>query len=205
MLLKSIFKGDTDIIPFEIDNLQIIYLNENSARGYATGLDLKLFGEFVPGVDSWISLSLLKTQEDIEGDEHGYIPRPTDRRVNGSVFFQDYFPKNPNYKMQLSLIYGSGLPYGAPNSERFQQTARIPSYKRVDIGLSRVIKKEGTVSQVKFINYFKSIWASVEVFNLANIQNTASYIWVSDASNNYYGVNNYLTGRILNFKLNMKL
>ena len=199
------YKKLWDIIPFEIDNLQIIYLNENSARGYATGLDLKLFGEFVPGVDSWISLSLLKTQEDIEGDNHGYIPRPTDRRVNGSIFFQDYFPKNPNYKMQLSLIYGSGLPYGAPNSERFQQTARIPSYKRVDIGLSRVIKKEGTVSQVKFINYFKSIWASVEVFNLANIQNTASYIWVSDASNNYYGVNNYLTGRILNFKLNMKL
>ncbi len=107
--------------------------------------------------------------------------------------------------MQLSLIYGSGLPYGAPNSERFQQTARIPSYKRVDIGLSRVVKKEGAVSQVKFINYFKSIWASIEIFNLANIQNTSSYIWISDASNNYYGVNNYLTGRILNFKLNIKL
>ena len=152
-----------------------------------------------------MSLSILKTQEDIDGDNHGYIPRPTDRRVNGSIFFQDYFPQNPNYKMQLSLIYGSGLPYGAPNSERFQQTARIPSYKRVDIGLSRVIKKEGAVSPVKFINYFKSIWVSIEIFNLANIQNTSSYIWISDASNNYYGVNNYLTGRILNFKLNIKL
>ena len=199
------YKKLWNIIPFEIDNLQIIYANENNAHGYAAGVDFKLFGEFVPGVDSWVSLSILKTQEDIDGDNHGYIPRPTDRRVNGSIFFQDYFPQNPNYKMQLSLIYGSGLPYGAPNSERFQQTARIPSYKRVDIGLSRVIKKEGAVSPVKFINYFKSIWVSIEIFNLANIQNTSSYIWISDASNNYYGVNNYLTGRILNFKLNIKL
>jgi len=198
------YKQLSDIIPFEIDNLQITYLNNNNAKGYATGLDLKLFGEFVPEVDSWISISLLKTQEDIDGDGHGYIPRPTDRRLNGSIFFQDYFPRNPNYKMQLSLIYGTGLPYGAPNSERFQQTARIPSYKRVDIGFSRVIKKEGSISRFKFINYFKSVWASIEVFNLVGIQNTSSYIWVSDSSNNYYGVNNYLTGRLLNFKLNMK-
>ena len=198
------YKNLWNIIPFEIDNLQITYLNENNAHGYAAGLDLKLFGEFVPEVDSWISLSLLKTQEDIEGDGHGYIPRPTDRRLNGSIFFQDYFPNNPNYKMQLTLIYGTGLPYGAPNSERFQQTARIPSYKRVDIGLSRVIKKEGAISKVKFVNYFKSIWGSIEVFNLAGVPNTSSYIWVSDASNNYYGVNNYLTGRLLNFKLNIK-
>ena len=198
------YKQLWDIIPFEIDNLQITYLQNNNARGYATGLDLKLFGEFVPAVDSWISISLLKTQEDIDGDGHGYIPRPTDRRLNGSIFFQDYFPRNPNYKMQLSLIYGTGLPYGAPNSERFQQTARIPSYKRLDIGFSRVIKKEGRISKFKFINYFKSVWASIEIFNLVGIQNTSSYIWVSDASNNYYGVNNYLTGRLLNFKLNMK-
>ena len=132
----------------------MIYLNQNNAHGYATGLDLKLFGEFVPNVDSWISLSLLKTQEDIEGDGHGYIPRPTDRRLNASIFFQDYFPKNPNYKMQLSLMYGSGLPFGAPNSERFEQTARIPSYKRLDIGFSRLIKKEGTISKSKFINQY---------------------------------------------------
>lgn len=198
------YKQLWDIIPFEIDNLQITYLNDNNAKGYATGLDLKLFGEFVPEVDSWITISLLKTQEDIEGDGHGYIPRPTDRRLNGSIFFQDYFPNNPNYKMQLSLLYGTGLPFGAPNSERFQQTGRIPSYKRVDVGLSRLIKKEGSIHKLKFINYFKSIWASIEVFNLAGIQNTSSYIWVSDASNRYYAVNNYLTGRLLNFKLNMK-
>ena len=197
------YKKLWDIIPFEIDNLRLIYLNQNNAHGYATGLDLKLFGEFVPNVDSWISISLLKTQEDIKGDGHGYIPRPTDRRLNASIFFQDYFPKNPNYKMQLSLIYGTGLPFGAPNSERFEQILRIPSYKRLDIGFSRVIKKSDFVSNYQFINYFKSIWASIEIFNLIAAQNTSSYIWVSDSENNYYAVPNYLTGRLLNFKLNM--
>ena len=106
--------------------------------------------------------------------------------------------------MQLSLIYGTGLPYGAPNSQRFQQTARIPSYKRLDVGFSRLIKSDNTSSNMKFINYFKSIWASIEIFNLVDIQNTASYIWVSDAGNDYYAVNNYLTGRLVNFKLNIK-
>ena len=198
------YKKLWDIIPFEIDNLRLIYMNENNAQGYAAGMDLKIFGEFVPNVDSWISLSILKTQEDIEGDGHGYIPRPTDRRLNASIFFQDYFPSNPNYKMQLSLTYGTGLPFGPPNSERFEQISRIPSYKRLDIGFSRVIKKEGKATTSKFINHFKSIWGSVEVFNLIGIQNTSSYIWVSDAANNYYAVPNYLTGRLLNLKLNLK-
>ena len=197
------YKQLWDIIPFEIDNLRIIYLNENNAQGYATGLDIKLFGEFVPNVDSWISVSVLKTQEDIDGDGHGYIPRPTDRRLNTSIFFQDYFPKNPNYKMQLSLIYGTGLPFGAPNSERFEQTRRIPSYKRLDIGFSRVIKKEDTPSKFKLINNFKSIWGSIEIFNLIGIQNISSYIWVSDSSNQSYAVPNYLTGRIVNLKCNI--
>ena len=105
----SVFILSTMIMTFEIDNLRLIYMNENTAHGYATGLDLKLFGEFVPNVDSWISLSLLKTQEDIEGDGHGYIPRPTDRRLNASIFFQDYFPANPNYKMSGSNKLGAAL------------------------------------------------------------------------------------------------
>ena len=106
--------------------------------------------------------------------------------------------------MQLSLIYGTRLPFGSPKSERFEQTLRIPSYKRLDIGFSRLIKKEGTTSKMKLINHFKSIWAGIEVFNLIDVQNTSSYIWVSDASNRYYAVPNYLTSRLLNFKLNMK-
>ena len=113
--------------------------------------------EFVPDIDSWISLSLLKTQEDIKGDGHGYIPRPTDRRLNTSIFFQDYFPNNPNYKMQLSLIYGTGLPFGAPQSERHEQTLRIPSYKRLDIGFSRSIKHEKYKSKIKFLVFGRLI------------------------------------------------
>ena len=198
------YKKLWDIIPFEIDNLRIIYLNDNNADGYSTGIDFKLFGEFVPDVDSWLSLSLLTTREDIEGDGHGYIPRPTDRRLNASIFFQDYFPKNPNYKMQLSLIYGSGLPFGAPNSERHEQVLRIPSYKRLDIGFSRSIKRENENKKIEFLNNFQSIWASLEIFNLIGIQNTSSYIWVSDSSQRYYAVPNYLTGRLLNLKLNLK-
>jgi len=198
------YKRLWDIIPFEIDNLRLVYMNENNAHGYAAGLDVKIFGEFVPNVDSWISLSVLKTQEDIEGDGYGYIARPTDRRLNASIFFQDYFPSNPNYKMQLSLTYGTGLPFGPPNSERFEQISRIPSYKRLDIGFSRLIKKDDKITKSRIINHFKSIWASLEVFNLIGIQNTSSYIWVSDASNNYYAVPNYLTGRLLNLKLNIQ-
>ena len=204
-LTSSIFyKSLWDIIPFEIDNLRIIYMHENNAHGYATGIDFKLYGEFVPEVDSWISLSLLKTQEDITGDGHGYIDRPTDRRFNASIFFQDYFPNNPKYKMNLTLIYGSGLPFGAPNSERHEQTLRIPSYRRVDIGFSKSIKNENETLNIKFLNNFKSIWVGIEVFNLIGIQNTTSYIWVSDSNNRYYAVPNYLTSRLLNIKLNIK-
>lgn len=203
-LTTSIFyKKLWDLIPFELDNLQINYLNENNATGYSAGLDFKIFGEFVPDVDSWLSLSLLTTRENIKGDGYGYIPRPTDRRLNASVFFQDYFPNNPNYKMQLSLSYGSGLPFGAPNTERYQQTLRIPSYKRLDIGFSRSIKRTDKKSKLDLLNNFKSIWASLEIFNLVNIQNTSSYIWVSDASNRYYAVPNYLTGRLFIFKVNL--
>ena len=154
-LTTSIFyKKLWDLIPFELDNLQINYLNENNATGYSAGLDFKIFGEFVPDVDSWLSLSLLTTRENIKGDGYGYIPRPTDRRLNASVFFQDYFPNNPNYKMQLSLSYGSGLPFGAPNTERYQQTLRIPSYKRLDIGFSRSIKRTDKKKQIRFTQQF---------------------------------------------------
>ncbi len=204
-LTSSIFyKRLWDIIPFEINNLRIIYLNENNAYGYSTGIDFKLFGEFVPNIDSWISISLLKTQENIEGDGHGYIDRPTDRRLNASIFFQDYLPNNPKYKMQLTLVYGSGLPFGPPNSDRHEQILRTPSYRRLDIGFSKSIKVEGQNSKIAFVNKFKTIWVGLEVFNLIGIQNTTSYIWVSDSANRNYAVPNYLTSRLLNIKLNMK-
>ena len=181
------------------------------SNGYATGIDMKINGEFVSGVESWVSLSVMKTEEDIIGDTQedengnimdvGYISRPTDQRVNFSMFFQDYLPGNPNYKMHMNLVYGSGLPFGPPQAERYQDVLRIPDYRRVDIGFSAILKSEEKVNKIKWLNAFKSIWISAEVFNLLDINNTISYLWISDISGRQYAVPNYLTARQLNAKL----
>lgn len=201
---SAYYKYLWDLIPYEINNLQINYLTNKIATGYATGLDLKLFGEFVPGVDSWFSLSLLSTQEDILGDGYGFIPKPTDQRLKCSIFFQDYLPTLPKYKVNLNLTYGSGLPFGPNNSRRDQQTLRMPSYKRMDIGFSRVIKESDFISKNKFFNFFETATISAEIYNLLGIRNTGSYIWITDSSNNKYAVPNYLTSRLLNLKLSVE-
>lgn len=198
------YKALKDIIPYEIDNLRIRYLPSLTARGYTTGMDMRVNGEFVPGVESWASLSLMKSQEDIEGDVHGFIPRPTDQRFSFSLFFQDYFPRNPSYKMNLKMHYSSGLPTGAINSARHEQTVRIPAYRRVDIGFSKVIKDGEKGLQSKYFKYFESLWVSAEVFNLLGIRNTISYLWITDVVQNQYAVPNYLTSRLLNLKLQAK-
>jgi len=198
------FKALKDIIPYEIDNLRIRYLPSLSAVGYTAGIDFRVNGEFVPGVESWASLSLMKSEEDIVGDGHGYIARPTDQRFSFSLFFQDYFPRNPSYKMNLKLHYSSGLPTGAVNSARHEQTIRIPAYRRVDIGFSKVIKDGEKGLQSKYFKHFESLWISAEVFNLLGIRNTISYLWVTDVQQNQYAVPNYLTSRLLNLKLQAK-
>lgn len=198
------YKSLKDIIPFEIDNLRIRYLPELTAKGYTTGIDMRINGEFVPGVESWASLSFMTSKEDILNDGHRYIPRPTDQRMSFSLFFQDYFPKNPSYKMNLKMHYSSGLPTGALNSERHEQTVRIPAYRRVDIGFSKVIKDGEQGLQKEFLKHFESVWVSAEVFNLLGIRNTISYLWVTDVVQNQYAVPNYLTSRLLNLKLQAK-
>ena len=198
------YKALKDIIPYEIDNLRIRYLPSLTATGYTTGMDMRVNGEFVPGVESWASLSLMKSEEDIQGDGHGFIPRPTDQRFSFSLFFQDYFPRNPSYKMNLKMHYSSGLPTGAINSARHEQTVRIPAYRRVDIGFSKVIKDGVKGLQSKYFKYFESLWISAEVFNLLGIRNTISYLWVTDVVQNQYAVPNYLTSRLLNLKLQAK-
>ena len=204
------YKKLENLIPYKVDNVRIQYLSNELSNGYATGIDMKINGEFVPGVESWASLSIMKTEEDIVGDtklntsgnevEVGYIPRPTDQRVNFSMFFQDYIPRNPNYKMHLNFIYGTGLSFGPPKSEKFQDILRIPSYRRVDIGFSAVIKEEAKKSRFKFLNLFNSIWISAELFNLLDINNTVSYLWISDINGREYAVPNYLTSRQINTK-----
>ena len=205
------YKNLENLIPYKVDNVRIQYLANDLSNGYARGIDMKINGEFVSGVESWVSLSVMKTEEDIVGDfitntdgsttEAGFIPRPTDQRVNFSMFFQDYIPGNPNYKMHLNLVYGTGLSFGPPKAEKYQDILRIPDYRRVDIGFSAVLKSEDKKSRLKWLNAFKSIWLSAEVFNLLDINNTVSYLWVADITGRQYAVPNYLTSRQLNAKL----
>ena len=205
------YKSLENLIPYKVDNVRIQYLANDLSNGYASGIDMKINGEFVSGVESWASLSIMKTEEDIVGDmitnadgsktEAGYIPRPTDQRVNFSMFFQDYIPSNPNYKVHLNLLYGTGLSFGPPQAEKYQDVLRIPDYRRVDIGFSAVLKAESKRSKLKWLNAFNTIWISAEVFNLLDINNTVSYLWVADITGREYAVPNYLTSRQLNAKL----
>ncbi|MCK9618203.1 MAG: TonB-dependent receptor [Lentimicrobiaceae bacterium] len=225
------YKYLDNLVPYEVDNVRIRYYASNSAHGYATGIDMKINGEFVPGIESWASLSVMQTEEDIKDDFYydyfnskgekiisgytmnnvavdsvihhpGYIPRPTDQRFNFGLFFQDYLPNNPTYKMHLSFLYGSRLPFGPPDSPKYKHTLRIPPYFRVDIGFSKLIKGRDTKLPPKnVLNYFKNIWITAEIFNLLQVSNTVSYFWVTDVTNRQYAVPNYLTSRQLNVKL----
>ncbi|MBP6335427.1 MAG: TonB-dependent receptor [Bacteroidia bacterium] len=207
-----------NLIPYKIDNLRIRYLPQYASSGYARGIDFRLFGDFVPGVESWASLSFLQTEEDLEGDfyytedsvrvEPGYIPRPADQHVTFGMFFQDYLPKFPTYKMQLSLLFGSALPFGPPGDERYTDVLRTPTYRRVDLGFSKELIGEDIPRKSKknkLTGNLKSLWIGLEVFNLLQVSNVASYTWITDVSNaQQYAVPNYLTGRQLNLRVNAK-
>jgi hypothetical protein len=214
------YKYMWDLIPYQIDNVHIVYLGKNDAKGYATGVDFQLNGELVKDAPSWVSLSLLDTRENLTDDSYiktdyktgkqsriypGYIPRPTDQRVRFSLFFQDYIPKNPTYKVHLNLVFGSGLPFGPPTLNRYQDTLRLPPYRRVDIGFSKQFwDKNKQRSKSRVLNSFRSIWFSIEVFNLLQIDNTVAYLWIQDISGNQWAVPSYLTSRRLNFHLELK-
>lgn len=202
---EAYFKVMKNLTPYQIDNVRIRYLPNQTANGYATGMDMKVNGEFVSGIESWASLSIMKTEEDILKDGHGYIPRPTDQRFNFSVFFQDYFPGNPTWKMNLTAFYGSRLPTGPPNSERYMDQFRIPPYRRIDLGFSKVlINQDHKDFRYKAFNSIKDMWLSLEVFNLLGINNTISYLWVANNTGDLFGVPNYLTKRKVNLKLTVK-
>lgn len=211
--ITELFYKDLDnLIPYEIDNVRIRYHAHNFSHGYAGGVDFKINGEFVPGIDSWISMSIMQTMEDIENDfyynndslkmQPGFIPRPTDQRVTFGLFFQDFLPKNPKYQMHLNLLFGSGLPFGPNGHEKYKDTLRLPSYRRVDIGFSVQLKDEKQILQKgNPFNFFNSVWLSFEVFNLLQISNTISYLWITDVNGFQSAVPNYLTARRLNLKL----
>ncbi len=199
------YKRLRNLIPYTVENVLIRYYPNQVAHGYAQGIDFRIFGEFVPGIDSWASVSFLKSQEDIVGDGHGYIARPTDQRFNASIYFQDYLPKFPNYKVHLTLFYGTGLPTGPPESPRYKQTGRIPAYFRTDVGFTAILKDKNTkISDKSLFKHFKKILLTAEIFNLMNRSNTVSYVWVTDIHNRQYAVPNYLTGIRFNAKLTFK-
>jgi hypothetical protein len=198
---EAYYKHMTRLVPYKVDNVRIRYISDQQSTGYVAGLDMKVNGEFVSGVQSWASLSLMQTREDIRNDGHGYIPRPTDQRVNFSLFFQDYLPGNPTWEMHLSAFYGSRLPTGPPNSERWQDVFRMPSYRRVDLGISKVLISESLRPSKRWLNNLKSMSVSIDVFNLLNINNTISYFWVSSSYGDMFAVPNYLTARKINLKM----
>ena len=220
------YKYLKDIIPYEVDNIRIRYYADQKATGHAYGLDMKLNGEFVKGIESWASMSIMRTTENIQyfidangnilsqtdvnnGAEYvsdtiiSGIPRPSDQRINFAIFFQDYLPLIPSFKVNLKLIFGTGLPFGPSEAQRYQQKNRMTAYRRVDLGFSKQLIGDATSfrNPRNPLNYIRNCWLSLEVFNLLGVNNVSSYMWVTDVYNIQYAVPNYLTNRQINLKL----
>jgi len=218
------------VISYTVDNVQIRYSGKNDAKAYTAGVDFKLFGELVPGADSWVNFSLMNAKEDIAGDSYvshtfdtngkvltsttvypGWVSSPSEQRYTFSMMFQDYLPNNPKYKMQLKFIWSDGLPIAAPYNSPYTaafraQANRAPAYRRVDIGASRILVS-GTdkVMEKSWLKHVKNIWLNVEVFNLLDFQNVNSYYWVTDIYGQQMATPNYLTGRQFNLKIMVDL
>jgi hypothetical protein len=207
------YKLFDNLIPYKVDNVRTVYAGYNLASGYARGFDFKLNGEFVKGTESWFSMSIMQTEERItkvDSIRTDYYPRPTNQFLNMSLYFQDYLPRNPSYKAHISIHYGSSLPAINPFSKNWGNTFPLPSYKRVDMGFSKLLKGEESVSKNRFTRFIKEAWISAEIFNVLNIQNTISLTWIKSVglkgeSNGigYFGVPNFLTSRRLNIKLSV--
>lgn len=211
---EAYYKYLDRLITYNVNNVQIVYSGENNAKGYAAGIDLRLSGEFVRGLESWFAVSLMKTMEDVIGDyttdangnqvEVGYIPRPTDQRVAFNLFFQDHIPSFPQFRVHLNFVFASGLPYGPPKSEPAQRVFRTTWYRRVDLGLSFMLleqSRDRMKHKSAFLRSIKNAGIYVEVFNLLGIYNVSSYMWVTDIHNIQRPVPTYLTGRLINVKL----
>lgn len=213
------------VISYTVDNVRIRYSGENDAKAYTAGLDFKLFGELVPGTDSWINFSLMDSKEDIIGDSYvahtydddgniltsetvypGWISRPNEQRYSFSMLFQDYFPNNPKYKVHLKAIWADGLPFSAPRSVQYRSAFRAPAYGRVDLGASRVFESgKDKLMDAVWLKHVKNIWVNFEIFNLLDFNNVNSYYWVTDIYGYQNAVPNYLTGRQFNIRLSVDL
>ena len=192
---EAYYKLMDNLVPYNVQNMKVVYYGENKANGYAAGLDLKLYGEFVPGTDSWITLSIMSTRQKINGVS---VPMPTDQRWGVNLHFTDYFPGTERWKMTLKLAYADGLPFGAPHRGLEYQQFRAPAYKRADIGMSYLaIGKTDGKPSLKH----PRVWLGIDGLNIFGISNVNSYYWVTDVTNQQYAVPNYLTGRQINGKV----
>lgn len=210
---EAYYKYLDHLISYSIDNVRITYSGRNDAVGYATGLDLRLSGEFIKGLESWFAVSIMDTKEDILDDyyydkegnrvEPGYLPRPTDQRVAFNLFFQDHIPGFPQFRVHLNFVFASGLPVGPANGYAYQRVRDPQWYRRVDLGFSFMFleqSRDRMRNKSKFVRAIKNAGVYIEVFNLLGTKNIASYSWISDIYNNSYAVPNYLTGRLVNVK-----
>lgn len=195
---EAYYKALGNLVPYSVNNVKVVYYGDNMCSGHAAGLDLKLFGEFVPGTDSWVSLSLMNTSMKLNGKS---IPLPTDQRYAVSLFFTDYFPGTTRWKMSLKLALADGLPFSAPHRELESNVFRAPAYKRADVGLNyRIIDNS---DRHKKRNPIRNLWVGAECLNLFGINNVNSYYWITDVTGQQYAVPNYLTGRQINVKLSV--
>lgn len=193
---EAYYKALGNLVPYSVNNVKVVYYGSNESSGHAAGIDLKLYGEFVPGTDSWLSLSLMNTSMKLNGKS---IPLPTDQRFAINLFFTDYFPGTDRWKMSLKLALADGLPFSAPHQELESNVFRAPAYKRADIGLNyRLVNNEG--KQRKHIQ-LRNVWLGAECLNLFGINNVNSYYWITDVTGGQYAVPNYLTGRQINFRV----
>ena len=192
---EAYYKALGNLVPYSVNNVKVVYYGNNECSGHAAGLDLKLYGEFVPGTDSWVSLSLMNTSMKLNGKS---IPLPTDQRYAINLFFTDYFPGTKRWKMSLKLAYADGLPFSAPHQELETNVFRAPAYKRADIGLNYLLLDNSEKQTKKTL---RNIWLGVECLNLFGINNVNSYYWITDVTNQQYAVPNFLTGRQINARV----
>ena len=195
---EAYYKAISRLIPYSVDNVKVTYYGDNETSGHAAGLDLKLFGEFVPGADSWLTLSVMNTSMKLNGKN---VPLPTDQRFALNLFFTDYFPGSTRWRMSLKLAYADGLPFSAPHQELTSTPFRAPAYKRADIGMSYRLfdNQDGSRSSI-----FRNVWLGLDCLNLFGINNVNSYYWITDISGQQYAVPNYLTGRQINAKISVE-
>ena len=198
------YKDLSDVNSYTVDNVRVRYRADNNTTAYSYGLDVRLNGEFVPGSDSWVSLGYLKTEENI--NNRGYIARPSDQRIKFGILFQDYVPSLPNLKAYLNLVYNTGVPGGSPSyADVYQFQQRLRDYKRADLGVSYVFTDANRQYETGWKSKFKELSAGLELFNMFDIQNSITNTWVRDVySKTQFGIPNFMTGRVLNFKVAMK-